>query len=359
VAMEALAAGTPVVAFANGALPEIIEHGRTGFLVDDVNGMAEALGAVDRVDPAACRMAARERFSAEQMTGRYVHLYEQIALEPHWESLFDRCPWATPFQHPAWVLAWWRNFGGDQWSTVTTWSNERLQAIAPLFQWEGRHVFIGSGITDYNDVLTESGAALKLPLPLELTDVPLHSPLLHGVDAQPCSPCPVAPLAPVPPKLYKNLRYSLRRLQSLGDVHLERATPETLDEFLDALFRWHTARWKTRDQPGVLSEARVQAFHRDLAPAFLRAGLLRLYGFHISGELRGALYCFARNGRVYYYASGFDPALAPYSPGSLMIWHAWEEARAAGDREFDFLRGSEPYKYAWGAQDRWNLRIVR
>jgi CelD/BcsL family acetyltransferase involved in cellulose biosynthesis len=40
-----------------------------------------------------------------------------------------------------------------------------------------------------------------------------------------------------------------------------------------------------------------------------------------------------------------------------MIRHAWEEARAAGDAEFDFLRGSEPYKYAWGATDRWTRRL--
>jgi CelD/BcsL family acetyltransferase involved in cellulose biosynthesis len=357
VAMEALAAGTPVIAFANGALPEIVEHGRTGFLVEDVKGMAQALTAVDQIDRAICRSAARERFSLERMTARYLHLYAQIALEPDWESLFDRCPSATPFQHPAWVLAWWREFGGEQWNTVTTWCDGRLQAIAPLFEWEGRYVFIGSGITDYNDVLTEPGAALNLPSPLELTDVPPQSSLLDAVEAQPCSPCPVALLGPVPSKLHKNLRYSLRRLQSLGEVRLERAMPETLDEFLDALFRWHAARWNTRDQPGVLSDARVQSFHRHVAAAFLRAGMLRLYGLRISGELCGALYCFARNGRVYYYASGFDPALEPYSPGSLMIWHAWEEARAAGDREFDFLRGSESYKYAWGAEDRWTMTV--
>jgi CelD/BcsL family acetyltransferase involved in cellulose biosynthesis len=358
VAMEALAAGTPVIAFRSGALPEIVEHGRTGLLVDDAGGMSDALKQIDEISPAECRRAARERFSRDRMIARYLNVYEQLALEPHWEALFDRSPCATPFQHPAWVLAWWRQFGGDRWSTVTSWQDGRLAAIAPLFEYAGRHLFIGSGITDYNDMLAEPGAALDLPAPLELTDLPSHSPLLERFEAQPCSPCPVASLGPISAKLEKNLRYSLRRLQTIGEVRFERATAETLDEILDALFRWHTARWQTRGESGVLTDAQVHAFHRQVAPAFLAAGMLRLYGLRVAGELRGALYCFARSGRVYYYLSGFDPELASCSPGSLMIWHAWEEARSAGDLEFDFLRGSEPYKSAWRANDRWTVKIV-
>jgi glycosyltransferase involved in cell wall biosynthesis len=78
VAMEALACGTPVVAFPSGALPEIVEHGRTGFLVRDAREMAEAIRAVDTLDPELCRAAAREHFSVEIMTRRYLELYARI-----------------------------------------------------------------------------------------------------------------------------------------------------------------------------------------------------------------------------------------------------------------------------------------
>jgi glycosyltransferase involved in cell wall biosynthesis len=81
VAMEALACGTPVVAQALGALPEIVEHGRTGFLVHDVDEMADALVRARSLDREACASAARERFTARQMTDRYLALYERIALE--------------------------------------------------------------------------------------------------------------------------------------------------------------------------------------------------------------------------------------------------------------------------------------
>ena len=79
VAMEAASCGTPVIAFRSGALPEVVEHGRTGFVVDDVDGMVTALAQIGTIDPGECRRVARERFSLEQMTGRYLAQYGELA----------------------------------------------------------------------------------------------------------------------------------------------------------------------------------------------------------------------------------------------------------------------------------------
>jgi glycosyltransferase involved in cell wall biosynthesis len=79
VAMEALACGTPVIAFPAGALPEIVEHGRTGFIVRDEQEMAEAIHAAARIDPEVCRAAARERFSLDRTVERYFGLYQKLA----------------------------------------------------------------------------------------------------------------------------------------------------------------------------------------------------------------------------------------------------------------------------------------
>ncbi len=79
VAMEAAACGTPVIAFRNGALPEVVEDGRTGFLVDDVAGMAEAMRRVHLIDPAVCRETARRRFSTERMAAAYIDCYHMLA----------------------------------------------------------------------------------------------------------------------------------------------------------------------------------------------------------------------------------------------------------------------------------------
>jgi len=79
VSMEALACGTPVIAYPSGALPDIIEHGRTGFLVESPREMARAIHDAARLDPNVCRAAARERFSSERMIGQYLDLYERLA----------------------------------------------------------------------------------------------------------------------------------------------------------------------------------------------------------------------------------------------------------------------------------------
>jgi glycosyltransferase involved in cell wall biosynthesis len=80
VMIEAMACGTPVVAYACGSVPEIVEHGLTGFIVRD---HAEALAAVARLgelDRAAIRRRFEERFSATAMANRYVEIYNRLAI---------------------------------------------------------------------------------------------------------------------------------------------------------------------------------------------------------------------------------------------------------------------------------------
>lgn len=78
VAREAIACGTPVVAFPNGALPETVNHGQTGFLVNDVHEMAQAIGDAASLSSETCRRIAAERFSLDAMTTRYLDLYGSL-----------------------------------------------------------------------------------------------------------------------------------------------------------------------------------------------------------------------------------------------------------------------------------------
>jgi glycosyltransferase involved in cell wall biosynthesis len=78
VAMEALASGTPVIAFPAGALVDIVEDGKTGFLVQNAREMAKAIGRINHIHPEACRASARERFPAERMTKTYLEVYRCI-----------------------------------------------------------------------------------------------------------------------------------------------------------------------------------------------------------------------------------------------------------------------------------------
>jgi glycosyltransferase involved in cell wall biosynthesis len=78
VAMEALACGTPVIAFRAGALPEVVRDQETGFVVDDVAGMVSAICRTGSIDPQACRTDARNRFSLRRTTEAYLALYERL-----------------------------------------------------------------------------------------------------------------------------------------------------------------------------------------------------------------------------------------------------------------------------------------
>ncbi len=78
--VESLALGTPVVGFRRGCLPELVEHGRTGLLVDpgDEDALAAALLRVPELDVEHCRREAARRFTPERMARRYLRLYEKV-----------------------------------------------------------------------------------------------------------------------------------------------------------------------------------------------------------------------------------------------------------------------------------------
>jgi UDP-glucose:tetrahydrobiopterin glucosyltransferase len=79
VAAEAQAAGTPVIAFRRGALPEVVVDGETGYVVDDVEGAVRAIDIIDRIDRSACRRHAEQHLNLEDTLDAHERLYEQLA----------------------------------------------------------------------------------------------------------------------------------------------------------------------------------------------------------------------------------------------------------------------------------------
>ena len=78
VMIESLACGTPVIAMRQGSVPEVIEHGRTGFIVDTADEMVEAYAHIDEIDPAECRRAVEERFGSEAFVAAHEAAYERL-----------------------------------------------------------------------------------------------------------------------------------------------------------------------------------------------------------------------------------------------------------------------------------------
>jgi len=295
------------------------------------------------------------------------------SLNFEWQALYDQCPAATPFSSPQWLLAWWSAFGEAPLNVITVRDDAKLVGLLPLYWYEGRQFVVGNGISDYLDCLALEPHAASIAGhlwdqlgPCELNDLPPWSALIRHApphrrwaiteDAR-CYVTQLGDFQP-PSRLRKNLASELRRLQAIAPVEVDRATVENLPESLEALHRLHDARWHSRGESGMMSGTNLPRFHRQVAGALMDAGMVRLYSLRMGGEIKAALYCFTRGARTYYYLSGFDPALASYSPGSQLIDHAILDARTLGDVEFDFLRGDETYKARWGAQPRSNYQIV-
>lgn len=79
VMIESMAAGTPVIAFRRGSVPEVIEHGRTGFIVDTVDEMVEAARHIDEIDPYECRRVAEQRFGLDTFVTAHEEAYKLAA----------------------------------------------------------------------------------------------------------------------------------------------------------------------------------------------------------------------------------------------------------------------------------------
>ena len=75
--IESMACGTPVLATRHGAVPEVMDEGQGGVIVDSYRQMAAALEQTDAIEPLDCRRYAEERFAPERMVGDYLRAYRE------------------------------------------------------------------------------------------------------------------------------------------------------------------------------------------------------------------------------------------------------------------------------------------
>jgi CelD/BcsL family acetyltransferase involved in cellulose biosynthesis len=325
-------------------------------------------------------------FDVEEITA----LERLEELRSEWAGLWSAALRSTPFQAPAWLIPWWRCFGSGELAVLALRERGRLVAVmagairTTLETGESFFELIGGAISDYQDAVFAPGyeqAAARQALDwlermtrercdrCELEQLPDFSPLVSAPVTWPwfdevktAEVCPVLRLDTdeltgcLSTAQSAKLRYYRRRADRMGGVAFKLADESNWPELLDDLFELHRRSWHQRGQSGVLADAVVERFHRAVAPELLRAGVLRLNRMTIGGRAAAALYGLGHGERAYYYIGGFDPEFMSVSPGTLLIGHAIEGAIASGAKEFDFLRGREPYKYLWGAKDRLTYR---
>jgi CelD/BcsL family acetyltransferase involved in cellulose biosynthesis len=307
-----------------------------------------------------------------------------LAMRAEWDALWASIPDRTPFQSSAWLLPWWAVFGTAEPRVFVFRDRGRLVGLAPMYQTRaaaGREMrLIGAGISDYLDVLAAPGAEravsealcealassrewdacyldhLRPGSPLVSMSTPGQATRDGRGDEEPCPVLALPPSLPLREVLgghvVKELRYCWRRADRLGTAAIERATDESVQRMLTALFDLHDARWASKGSAGVLSTEPVRAFHRAAAPALFSAGLLRMHALTVGGRTAAVYYGLHAAHRAFFYIGGFDPTFSPISPGKLAIFAALEQGVEEGATAFDFLGGREGYKYEWNAIDQ-------
>lgn len=314
------------------------------------------------------------------------------ALRSEWDALLARAD-ASLFQSWEWQWTWWRHYGRGRLCLLTARREGVLAGIAPLMlgRYYGlplrRLQFIGTLGTDYLDLILARGEEAPLVGAflqaiaerrdrwdlVDLQQIRGGSPLAQATAPPPCHTlrlhqerCPFIALpgtweeyaGSLGKSLRKNIGYYRRLMEREHAIEIETVANGHLPEAMEEFFALHQARWRRRRLPGAFAGSRIRRFHHEVAARCLERGWLRLHRLRLDGQTRAVLYCFNYGGKGYYYQGGFEPTLARYSPGTVLTAHAIEDAIRLGAVEFDFLRGDEPYKYAWKASDRENVRLL-
>ncbi|WP_181706422.1 GNAT family N-acetyltransferase [Chthonobacter rhizosphaerae] len=309
-------------------------------------------------------------------------LQELEALEPAWWALWRRIGTASPFQSPAWLIPWTAVFRPAEVRAVAVFDGDDLIGLAPLWREDGpygrRLLPLGIGISDDLDILVHPARPDAGPAILDALDAMADWAVLSLEDCLPDAAAlrlrappgwtdgradqAVRPtlaiagrgLEAVPARKRRSIRRCLRLAEARGPVR--RTLVDDAGRFLDTLFALHGARWQERGEDGVLADERVRAFHRAALPGLLAAGLARLHEVTFGATPAAVIYELRHGGVAAPYLGGFDPAFSAESAGSLAMDHLIETAVGDGCALVDFLRGAEPYKYAWGAVDRTTVR---
>jgi CelD/BcsL family acetyltransferase involved in cellulose biosynthesis len=158
-------------------------------------------------------------------------------------------------------------------------------------------------------------------------------------------------------KFRKNLRRSMKNLEKdYGKVELKRY--DELGSLRDAMkifFDLHQKRWVSKGKPGVFDTQNVRDMSLNSAKLFAEKDWLALYFLTVNDKPVATQYCLEYKQKMHYGLGGFDSAYSSYSVGNLITMKVIEKCIEKKIKEYDFMKGGEPYKFGWTRTYRRNL----
>jgi CelD/BcsL family acetyltransferase involved in cellulose biosynthesis len=131
----------------------------------------------------------------------------------------------------------------------------------------------------------------------------------------------------------------------------------TLEQAMTQMMTLHENRWKQSKQYGVFKRKRFRSFHLTVAKQFCKKGWLRIFFIWVDQNPVATLYGYEYGRRLYYYQTGFDPNMAEFGIGNLVLLLSIKYSIESNLKEYDFLRGESPYKYQLTERIRKNVAI--
>ena len=305
------------------------------------------------------------------------------SLAACWADL-GRCrlKWDSVFILPAWQEVWWREFGaGNKLCLTSVRQGETIAGIAPLMIKDDTACLLGGiDVCDYLDFIVAPGkesdffnvllddlrnrGVNRLDLGLLRPDSTVLKQLVgiagergYDVISQPEDvslemELPVdwdTYLSGLSTKQRHEVRRKLRRLAEAGEVNYRlvedsAAVPEAMDLFLEMFSG-------SREDKANFLTAPMESFLRAMADRMAGIGLLKIGILELDRQPVAAVICFDYNGCLYLYNSGYNLSYGSIGVGLLAKILCIRESIRQGKKKFDFLKGSETYKYHLGGRE--------
>jgi len=291
-----------------------------------------------------------------------------------WEPIFEKTGDASPFISYEWYYALCSNLLKNDPEVILFSDNSQTVGIVPACLDDDTLRMIGDErVTDLNDVICLPGYEHKISetiasfiesnkLHVDLFPLDSNSPLIRYLprflDALKIDEADTCPILLLPHSwdqylqfLSSKSRHELRRkLRKAMGTNVKTIEPGQID----LLFKSMSISDKNKED---FLTPDVCGFFKMIAVFFHEKGWLRFRAAFVNAQPIAALFAFAFKRRIYLYNTGFEPEYGDLSPGIVTIGLDIKDAIDEGFKVYDFLRGGEEYKFRFGAQERYTMRV--
>lgn len=314
-------------------------------------------------------------------------------FESSWKKVFRDSGSSNIFISWEWSSLWLKHFAED--GSIFVLKAEEggdVVGIAPMILVSGQVCFIGGALADYTDFMilrdqkeviagmldfiftkTEWRIISFLRIPESSPNlIPLRELLSGTAYLSRVKAAGVSPFIRISGSwddyykgkskgLRQDIRTAYNKFSSIGEMKYDDYNKDNAEEILNAFFEMHRKRQEGKLGVSLYEKQENRAFFTELAPVFHAAGYSDLSALRINGRIISAVFALKYKKNFFYWIPVFDPEFLKYSPGKVHIQMLLKKCFEEGYREFDFMRGDEPYKYKWadGSVSSYEVKIYK